>query len=71
MNCHHGVVRLRLKGKVHPKNMLVSDVRSEKIGKNAVDCFSNITSGSQDICLQSGGTCDKEGSHFNMQMKVI
>ena len=29
-----------LKGKVHPKNMLVSDVRSDKIGKNAVDRFS-------------------------------
>ena len=29
-----------LKGKVHPKNMLVSDVRSDKIGKNAIDCFS-------------------------------
>ena len=28
------------KGKVHPKNMLVSDVRSDKIGKNAVDHFS-------------------------------
>ena len=26
-----------LKGKVHPKSMLVSDVRSDKIGKNAVD----------------------------------
>ena len=24
------------KGKVHPKNMLVLDVRSDKIGKNAV-----------------------------------
>ena len=29
-----------IKGKVHPKNMLVSDVRSVKIGKNAVDRFS-------------------------------
>ena len=29
-----------IKGKVHPKNMLVSDVRSDKIGKNAVDRFS-------------------------------
>ena len=29
-----------LKGKVHPKNMLVSDLRSDKIGKNAVDRFS-------------------------------
>ena len=29
-----------LKGKVHPKNMLFSDVRSDKIGKNAVDRFS-------------------------------
>ena len=28
------------KGKVHPKNMLVSDVRSDKTGKNAVDHFS-------------------------------
>ena len=28
-----------LKGKVHPKTMLVSDVRSDKIGKNAVDRF--------------------------------
>ena len=31
---------LNIKGKVHPKNMLVSDVRSDKIGKNAVDRFS-------------------------------
>ena len=30
----------KLKGKVHPKNMLVSDVRSDKIGKNAIDRFS-------------------------------
>ena len=29
-----------IKGKVHPKNMLVSDVRYDKIGKNAVDRFS-------------------------------
>ena len=29
-----------LKGKVHPRNMLFSDVRSDKIGKNAVDRFS-------------------------------
>ena len=28
------------KGKVHPKNMLFSDVRSDKIRKNAVDRFS-------------------------------
>ena len=28
-----------LKGKVHPKSMLFSDVRSDKIGKNAVDHF--------------------------------
>ena len=27
-------------GKVHPKDMLISDERSDKIGKNAVDCFS-------------------------------
>ena len=51
--------------------MLVSDVRSDKIGKNAVDRFFNITFGFRDICIQSGGTCDKEGSHFEMQMKVI
>ena len=31
---------LDFKGKIHPKNMLVSDVRSDKIGKNAVDRFS-------------------------------
>ena len=30
----------KLKGKVHPKHMLVSDVRSDKIGKNAIDHFS-------------------------------
>ena len=30
----------RFKGKVHPKNMLFSDVRSYKIGKNAADRFS-------------------------------
>ena len=29
-----------IKGKVHPKNMLFSDVRSDKIGKNAIDRFS-------------------------------
>ena len=29
-----------LKGKFTQKNMLVSDVRSDKIGKNAVDRFS-------------------------------
>ena len=28
------------KGKVHPKIMLLSDVRSDKKGKNAVDRFS-------------------------------
>ena len=42
--------------------MLVSDVRSDKIGKNAVDRFFNITSGSQDICIQSGGTSDMEAA---------
>ena len=42
-----------LKGKVHPKNMLIADVRSDKIGKNPVDRFLNITCGSQDICIQS------------------
>ena len=26
--------------KIHPKNMLVSDVRSDQIGKNAADRFS-------------------------------
>ena len=31
---------LLLKGKVHPKTMMVSDVRSDKIGKNALDRFS-------------------------------
>ena len=31
---------LTVKGKVHPKNMLVSGVRSDKIGKNAVDRLS-------------------------------
>ena len=56
--------RRYVKGKVHPKNMLVSDVRSDKIGKNAVDRFSlsHITSGSQDICIQSGGTSDMEAA---------
>ena len=29
-----------LKGKFTQKNMLFSDVRFDKIGKNAVDCFS-------------------------------
>ena len=29
-----------LKGKVYPKSMLVSDVRSDKIGKNAIDSCS-------------------------------
>ena len=31
---------MEVKGKVHPKTMLVSDVRSDKIGKNALDRFS-------------------------------
>ena len=30
----------KLKGKVHPKNMLFSDVRFDKVRKNAVDRFS-------------------------------
>ena len=29
-----------IKGNVHPKDVLFSDVRSDKIGKNAVDRFS-------------------------------
>ena len=47
---HYYLCTSYLKGKVHPKNMLISDVRSEKIGKNAVDRFFDITCGSQDIC---------------------
>ena len=31
---------VNVKGKVHPKNLLVSDVRSDKIGKNTVERFS-------------------------------
>ena len=31
---------VKLKWKIHPKTMLMSDVRSDKIGKNAVDRFS-------------------------------
>ena len=31
---------INAKEKVHPKNMLISDVRSDKIGKNALDRFS-------------------------------
>ena len=42
-----------IKGKVHPKNMLISDVRSDKTTKNTVDFFFNIICGSQDICIQS------------------
>ena len=34
------IVLKYIKGKVHPKNMLFSDVRSDKIGKNAIDRFS-------------------------------
>ena len=30
---------LNIKGKIHPKNMLISDVRFDKIGKNADDRF--------------------------------
>ena len=29
-----------VKGKVHPKNLLISDGRSVEIGKSFVDCFS-------------------------------
>ena len=32
-----------LKGKVHPKSMVFSDVRSDKIGKNAVDRLTNTS----------------------------
>ena len=46
-----------IKGKVHPKNMLISDVRSDKIGMNAVDRFPIsllvLKPGSQDIYIQS------------------
>ena len=36
---HYYLCTSYLKGKVHLKNMLISDVISDKIGKNAVDCF--------------------------------
>ena len=36
---HYYLCTSNPEGKVHPKNLLVSDVRSDKIGKNAVDCF--------------------------------
>ena len=39
-SCFQQSVGYSLKGKVRPKDMLVSDVRSDKIGKNAVDHFS-------------------------------
>ena len=42
-----------LKGKVRQENMLISDVRSDKVGKNSIDRFFNTTCGSQDICIQS------------------
>ena len=36
---------------------------SDKIGKNVVDCFSiSCTSGSQEVCNQSGETCDMEAA---------
>ena len=36
----HIYLFMEFKGKVQPENMLISDVRSDKIGKNSVDCFS-------------------------------
>ena len=36
---HYYLCTSYLKEKVHPKNMLISDVRSDKIGKNADNCF--------------------------------
>ena len=36
---HYYLCTSYLKAKVHPKNMLISDVRSDKIGKNTVDRF--------------------------------
>ena len=51
---------LNLKGKVHPKSLLISNVKSDEIEKNVVDRFSislNIT-GSQDTCIQSSETYD-------------
>ena len=50
---HYYLCTSYLKGKVHPKNMLISDARSDKIEKKAVDRFFNITGGSQDIYIQS------------------
>ena len=64
--CHSGTLFSwdlpDLKGKFTQKNILFSDVRFDKIGKNAVDFFFNITSCSQDICIQSGETCDIEAA---------
>ena len=48
---------IEFKGEVHPKNLLISDVRSDEIGKNAV-----VTSGSQYIFIQSSKTCDMEAA---------
>ena len=36
---HYYLCTSYLKGKIHPKNMLISNVRSDKIGRNAVDRF--------------------------------
>ena len=51
-----------VKGKFTQKIMLNSDKRFDKIEKNAVDLFSNITSGSQDICIESEVTNDMEAA---------
>ena len=52
--------------------MLVSDVRSDKIGKNAVDCFSISPLALKIFAFKVEELVIRpEGSHFDMQMKVI
>ena len=41
---HYYLCTSYLKGKDHPKNMLISDTISDKVGKNAVDLFSFLIS---------------------------
>ena len=58
------------KGKVHPKNMLASDARSDKIGKNVVDHFQYHIWFSRYLHSKWRNFL-YGGSHFDMQMKVI
>ena len=59
-----------LKGKFTQKNMLFSDVRFDKIGKNAVDCFS-ISPLVLKIFAFKVEKLVISCSHLDMQMKVI